>query len=195
MTAVAAALPEQSVFRTLLDAASHPGRAYYLAAAGAGAAKQPAYLAVAQTLLDHEVTFHVLSPDGGSAMADRIFAATKARPASLEIADYVFVNGPGSGGRIRSAKTGTPNHPDRGATVIYVLPASAAAPVKNTAGIQLAGPGIPTARVPDCSGLLPAELACIRDLNAEYPLGVDCFFLGPGGAVMAVPRSTRIRIV
>jgi alpha-D-ribose 1-methylphosphonate 5-triphosphate synthase subunit PhnH len=42
---------------------------------------------------------------------------------------------------------------------------------------------------------IPAtELRELQTANADYPLGVDALFVRPNGEVMALPRSTRIRL-
>ena len=187
--------PTQRVFRTLLEAMSHPGRICPFPFSDANRPWSVPYLAVAVTLLDHEVSFHVLAPDGGSTMAEEIFAATKARHTGIEDADYIFIDGAGSKGRITSAKTGSPDYPDQGATAVYVLPKPDASLFGASSPIVLEGPGIRHSICPALAGLLPEELESIGQLNGEYPLGVDCFFLGPNHEVMALPRSVKIRIV
>jgi alpha-D-ribose 1-methylphosphonate 5-triphosphate synthase subunit PhnH len=43
-------------------------------------------------------------------------------------------------------------------------------------------------------GIPAPELQALSEVNADYPLGVDAFFVRPSGEVMAIPRSTRIQV-
>lgn len=187
--------PTQKIFRTLLEAMGHPGRNFSIEMPGSQGPWSSAYLAIARTLLDHEVSFHVLDAIQGAEMTEHIFALTKARPERLENADYIFIGGPVSNGRVLSVKTGSAEYPDQGATIVYILRESTPNTQTGGVGILLEGPGIHEPRCPELAGLRPDEFECIQTLNAEYPLGVDCFFIGPDQQVMAVPRSTRIRIL
>jgi len=75
---------------------------------------------------------------------------------------------------------GTPEYPDRSATLIVEMPALL------TKGTRLTGPGIRTEahlNLPD-----PAALAANA---AGFPLGLD-LFLTAGADLAALPRSTRI---
>ena len=75
---------------------------------------------------------------------------------------------------------GTPDYPDRSATLIVEVPALAGS------GTRLTGPGIEAeARLP-----LPDPEALARNA-ARYPLGVD-LILACGDRIAALPRSTRI---
>ena len=89
----------QATFRVVLEAMARPGRVGRVPmpdprcpVAGAGALS-----AVLLTLLDHEVTFAVApSPDDGSDGVDLsryLTAVTGSRPAPIEQADYVVVQG------------------------------------------------------------------------------------------------------
>ncbi len=43
-------------------------------------------------------------------------------------------------------------------------------------------------------GVPLAEFEQLMSVNADYPLGVDVFFVRPGGELMGLPRSTRIQV-
>lgn len=75
---------------------------------------------------------------------------------------------------------GTPDYPDRSATLIVECPAL------EPRGTRLTGPGIERA------AFLPLPDAGAMARNAAlYPLGLD-FFLTAGRSLAALPRSTRI---
>jgi len=82
---------------------------------------------------------------------------------------------------------GTPDYPDRGATLICAVPA-----LEGGAPLTLSGPGIAgTARL---APALPAGAEAALSWNAgRFPLGLDVFFAA-GDRLAALPRSTRIGV-
>jgi alpha-D-ribose 1-methylphosphonate 5-triphosphate synthase subunit PhnH len=144
---------------------------------------------VAYTLLDHEVSFAFVGQK--IEIATQIYAATKARQVPVEEADYVIVEGNRSEGQILAAKCGNGAYPDRGATIIYMLDGEDEEASVSDA-VLLQGPGIKHQSVPRLNSLSIEEFKHISHLNTEYPLGVDCIFLGKDNQVMCVPRSTKI---
>ena len=180
--------PTQGIYRQLLNAMSHPGRLYHLPVKGFWS---KGWLAIADTLLDHEVSFAVAGKGASRMLFDRIVGSTTARPATIAEADYIFVPGADSKRAVLHCKRGTPEHPDRSATLIYLLEHQTQLPLD---GVMLTGPGIPEPTSPLMGGLDRTELACIRSSNQEHPLGVDCMFLDEADHVMCIPRSTKIAI-
>ncbi len=188
MRIFAPVVPTQTIYRQLLQAMSRPGR---LCSMPAGEYWPSARLSVAETLLDHEVGFHILGGPDAQYWTDEIFAATKADRRNLPEADYIFLSGPDSGGRVREAKRGEPEYPDRSATLIYVLPAAEG---QRSSPVRLRGPGICGEIAPEFDPLPESEWRLLSELNSEFPLGVDSLFLLGDCQVMGLPRSTRIRI-
>ncbi len=76
--------------------------------------------------------------------------------------------------------TGTPEYPDRSATLIVELPALVAQ------GAALRGPGIKA-----CASLSLPDIAAFQANAQLYPLGLD-FFFAAGAKVAALPRTTRV---
>lgn len=180
-------VPTQVIYRQLLQAMSHPGRVYQVPLKEWGSL----LLAVSETLLDHEVSYCVL-PEEDSTWSHDIFAVTKARQVPLSEADYIIIKGHESHGALEQAKLGVPPFPDQGATVIYVMEsvlseAEALSPM-------LSGPGLAHSEMPQVNPLTVAEWRLLRDLNAEYPLGVDTICLIGQNQVMCIPRSTQIKM-
>jgi alpha-D-ribose 1-methylphosphonate 5-triphosphate synthase subunit PhnH len=184
--------PTQKVFRVLVEAMSHPGRVYQLPAYQATDPWDTSLLAVTRTLLDHEATFAFIGEN--AALAEAVFATTKAPQVEVDDADYVIIEGNRSSGQIADAKRGSSAYPDQGATLIYVLPESDGEPTSPCTDIILSGPGIKEPFSPQLKGLSVEELTEIHYLNAEYPLGIDSMFLGGNAQVMCIPRSTKITI-
>jgi len=188
----------QNNFRRLLEALSRPGRVVRLEPLP-GAVSFAAALAIGECLLDHEVTFGVADDRGGRGLEAALCAVTGARCLPLPEADFVFATGVHGPGALSRIKRGTAEAPDTGATVVYCLEADSGAGPAEAAqhlSIRLSGPGIAEREgiAPQMKGLPSTMLHEIMALNADYPLGVDFFFISPEGDVMGLPRSTRIRI-
>jgi alpha-D-ribose 1-methylphosphonate 5-triphosphate synthase subunit PhnH len=175
--------PQQSAraFRAALDAMARPGS--ILAVEGA---EPPAPLSAAAgvlilTLCDGTTPVHLGASLDRPALRDWItfhtgaalVAAGEAGFAIGTWADLVPVD--------RFA-CGTPDYPDRSATLIVELPAL------RPEGATLTGPGI--ARAAHLS--LP-EISAFQANRARFPQGFDCFFTC-GNRLAALPRSTVVEV-
>jgi len=184
MTRFTPVLPTQPVYRVLLQAMAHPCRPTPLDVK----AWPSLLLAVAETLLDHEVSF-CLHPDAPPEWEEAIFTRTKSAKTAITNADYLIVKGPCPKEDLAALKRGTPLFPDQGATVIQVVDKAYPDP-----GPIIEGPGLKTAAPPVCNPLTPEEWGAYRNLNEEYPLGIDLLSLIGNDTVCALPRSTRIQM-
>jgi alpha-D-ribose 1-methylphosphonate 5-triphosphate synthase subunit PhnH len=184
--------PTQKVFRTVVEGMSHPGRAYPMPTIEEDVPWSDNLLAIAHTLFDHEVGFAVIESTAQDQTTDGVYEATKASVVDLPEADYIIVEGSKSGGRIRSANRGEAAFPDKGATIIYRLDSTNSGSNALDDEIILTGPGINGQTSPEMNGLDRDEVALIREINSDYPLGVDCIFLNRENQMMCLPRSTRI---
>lgn len=184
----------QKNYRCLLQALSRPGRIVRLGSLGI-VSPLAATMAVAECLLDAEVSFCVIGNGNALALQTAIAGATGAHKELLEAADFVFVTGISSQGGIRVAKRGCPESPGEGATFVYCVD-SQSTNVSERFRVRLTGPGIaePDGIAPEMGGIPLSEFHDLIVANVDYPLGVDVFFIRPSGAVMGLPRSTRIRV-
>ncbi|MCU0605691.1 MAG: phosphonate C-P lyase system protein PhnH [Desulfobacterales bacterium] len=184
----------QKNYRRLLQALSRPGRVVRLETVD-GPAPFAAARALAECLLDSEVGFCVAGSGGAAALQAAIAGATGARVSSLEDADFIFfIDGGGRGGVCR-ARRGAFESPEDGATLVYCVdPPPAGGPERFR--VRLTGPGIPgpAGIAPEMAGIPIAEFQALVTVNADYPLGVDAFFVRPDGELMGLPRSTRIQV-
>lgn len=180
---------DQGIFRVLLEAMSRPGRRLGLPGHARRRSGVPGTRVLA-TLLDHEVGFAVVGPDAAGLEAE-ILAATGARPVPVEEASFLVVIGPSTDGVLRSVSRGLPESPERGATVFYLLRDGDGVPPGGR--FVLRGPGIPPdqPQPPEMPGLYRDELRLLREVNGEFPLGVDAFFVDRE-SLMALPRSVSI---
>lgn len=193
----------QKTFRTLLQAMSHPGRIYRLERKlEVRSQKSDKYnlssvfcppFSVLQTLLDHEVAFNVFGHQREE-WEYRIIRATGSRTANVEDADFVIIPSGGSDGAILHAKRGSLEYPDTGATVIYSVHLLSARD-NGGVGVTLKGPGINGEIKPFIGGIKKDEFHYLKEINSEYPLGVDSIFIDAENRLMCMPRSTKIEVI
>ena len=186
----------QRAFRRLLQAMSQPGRVYALPqAAVAGREPWGAMLTLLESLLDHEVSFAVIGDNGSENLRSLIADRTRCRAADVGQADYIIVADGESAGEILRAKRGTLQYPDTSATVIFRVQSLLFREDRQPV-IALTGPGIrEEILLGPIEGLGPCETEHLKELNTEFPLGVDAVFIDDGGRILCIPRSTGIRIM
>lgn len=178
----------QQTYRKLLMAMSLPGLVHEFSV---GFDHSTPCLTIAETLLDHEVSFSVIGDDRTGSLETQISALTKAVSKNSNEADYCFVVGPTSHDHISKSKRGIPEYPELGATYIYLLD-SVDQPLLGD--VTLMGPGIKNQITPQMPGLDKLELSRISSVNREFPLGVDCVFVNTDKLIMCIPRSTKILV-
>lgn len=166
---------------------SHPGKVYRL-----DDFDIDPLMVVIQTLIDQEVSFCVVGED--NSLLQLIHERTKSPLAEIREADFIIVPEGSSYGDIYKAKRGTPEYPDHGATIIYKVEALGGEE-NGKASVTLTGPGIETETRPVVKGLISGEFVDLADVNAEFPLGVDCIFVDNAYRVMCIPRSTRLKVI
>ena len=164
-------------FRAAMEAMARPGRIGRLAGAAPPAPLSPAAGALLLTLCYRTTPLHLAGPCDAPGVRAWVAFHCGAPLVAAEAA--AFACGPWAAllplGRF---PMGTPDYPDRSATLIVEMAALAAE------GTRLTGPGIEA----EAWLTLPAPL----DPGARaYPLGLD-LFLTAGDRVAALPRSTRI---
>jgi alpha-D-ribose 1-methylphosphonate 5-triphosphate synthase subunit PhnH len=202
---------EQRTFRALLDSMARPGSVCRLWPAGQTEPRNP-LLAVAEALVDHEVTFAVL-PQGGD-LTEQILRSTGSRVAAWAEADYVFCDAPCLPEALRSSKEGTPEFPDEGATVVCSVKslgvneqtgrrtdgprgmrADGQTGMGSDAGrdsLALTGPGIRDIARIAVDGFSAEARRAFAERNAAPPLGLDLVLVDLEGTVVSLSRYTRI---
>ncbi|MEX0285082.1 MAG: phosphonate C-P lyase system protein PhnH [Paracoccaceae bacterium] len=166
-------------FRAAMTAMARPGTVQDISGA-----EPPAPLSVAAgtlilTLCDPETGLALCGACDTQAVRDWVAFHTGASIVTPDRADFA-VGDWAALQPITGFRIGTPEYPDRSATLIVEMDA-----LRNEGAI-LSGPGIrDTARL-----ALPDAAAMARN-GMLYPLGLD-FYLTSGAQVAAVPRSTRI---
>ncbi len=176
--------PRQSAhaFRALLSAMARPGRIEALHGAAPPAPLSPAAGTLLLTLCDPETPVH-LAGDADSAAIRAWIAFFAGAPIAGPEACHFALGTWAALMPIARFPTGTPEYPDRSATLIVEMPAL------RPAGAALRGPGIA-----DVAYLSLPEVAPFQRNAGLFPLGVDVF-LTSGTQVASVPRTTQVASV
>lgn len=172
---VAAAL----AFRALMRAMARPGTVERIAGARPPAPVSAAAGTLILTLCDPETGLHLAGRHDTPELRDWIAFHTGARIVAAEEADFALGDWAALLPLARY-RAGTPEYPDRSATLIVEMARLAAT------GAMLTGPGIDGS-----SRLTLPDPDALRANAARFPLGLD-FFFTRGGRVAALPRSTRV---
>ena len=170
-------------FRVILQGMSHPGKVYPLPNLPGA---ESAVIEILGCLMDNEVSFAVI---GDKDMETVIARHTDSRPVSFEDADYIIVRNGTTRGKLAGFKRGSLEYPDTGATILYLVEA-----LSEATGVVLSGPGVNGTVSLRITGLDPSELQLLRQVNSEFPLGVDAIFLDQSGHIACIPRSSRIGV-
>jgi alpha-D-ribose 1-methylphosphonate 5-triphosphate synthase subunit PhnH len=182
------ALDAQATFRCLLEAIAHPGR---IVMAPDGLPVPPAPLlapayAAALTLLDFETPLWVDPSLATPAVIDSLRLHCGCPIVSQAKARFALLAGPGA--PLAAFDQGTPEYPDRSATLIWQVESLATG-----RGVQLTGPGIRTVTRLHVEGL-PADFWALWGMcHRQFPLGVDVVFV-TADRLAALPRSVDVSI-
>ncbi len=166
-------------FRAALSAMARPGRIERVAGPTPPGPLSPAAAALVLTLCDGETPLHLAGRHDTADARDWIRFHTGAPLVPAEAAVFAL----GSWDALVPVErfaVGTPEYPDRSATLIVELDGL------EPRGTPLTGPGIR-----ERAALPLPDPAAFRANAALYPLGRDVF-LTAGHHLAAVPRSTRI---
>ena len=182
-------LVTQATFRAVLDAMASPGSVRSLdTMIGAPPPFANAAAAVALTLCDHDTPVWL---DAALRESDAVCAWLRLHCGCRLVSEpreaaFCFVSAPRDLPAIEAFSLGTPDYPDRSATIVIQLES-----LRAGRPLALSGPGIRDTQVLHATGLpddMPARLAGNRAL---FPRGVD-FILVSGGEIAALPRSVRL---
>jgi alpha-D-ribose 1-methylphosphonate 5-triphosphate synthase subunit PhnH len=184
-------MEHQATFRVLLNAMNRPGEICRLPVASGSV---EIVKTVSQTLFDHEVTFALAGQAHPLFSANDVILWTHAKRVAASEADFLIITGPDGHSAISQLRRGSPEMPDTGATVFFLLSETMDAN-KEPKNHTLTGPGIPPPgrRPLPTMALANDDIEALQEANEEFPMGVDCFFLDPEGAIVGLPRSVTIR--
>lgn len=176
---------EQRTFRAVLAALSMPGTVEQLPAA-TDDSRWAGVVAIAQSLLDHEVTFHVtVSGPAADGPEETILRRTGSRTAPLAQAGYVFTDGVRALAAVEQALEGPLEEPERSATVVVLCDSVG----EGDLPLLLSGPGVDGETTLRLGGLDAAVVKARAERNWPFPVGIDLLFVDRQGRVAGLPRS------
>lgn len=179
-------LGAQATFRRLLEAIAHPGR---IVIAPGGLPAHPAPLlapayAAALTLLDFETPLWVDPSLATPAVIDSLRLHCGCPIVPQAKARFALLAGPG--GPLAAFDQGTPEYPDRSATLIWQVES-----LESGRGVRLTGPGIRTSTRLHVEGLAADFWAQWGMNHRQFPLGVDVMLVTEN-QLAALPRSIGV---
>lgn len=188
----------QQIYRKLLDCMARPGKLNsiepFVQSLEHGDLFPKPLLSLAYTLVDREVSFHVIS-DQTENIQKNIHWQTFSPYADLHEADYVFIGKQLSNDEIgelmKKLMIGTLEDPHISATVLIAVNALAEVPGDGWK-LRLTGPGIQGVKDIYIDGLPCAWIAERNKLTSEFPLGIDMILTTDTGDMIAIPRTTVI---
>jgi alpha-D-ribose 1-methylphosphonate 5-triphosphate synthase subunit PhnH len=186
----------QRAFRTLLDAFSHPGIVYNVAAFELSLPNgfSKANTLIALSLFDNNISFSV-SNDYSNEVESFIMVNTNARQQSFQNADYVFFKGHQDiVSLLDECNKGDLMYPEKNATVIIEVTQISNQPFHDQSiDLALSGPGIENTNTLYVQGIHPANIDLLKVINTEFPLGIDILITDQIGQICAITRSTIIQ--
>ena len=188
----------QQIYRKLLDCMARPGKVNsiepYLVQDDHESLFSKPLLSLAYTLVDREVSFHVIS-DLKEKAEQYIYWQTFSQAAELHEAHYVFIGKQLSDSEIQSVmnevKAGTLEDPHLSATILIQVNTLTDSPGDGMK-LKLTGPGIQGTREVYADGMSSGWITERKKINSEFPLGVDMILTTSSGEIMAIPRTTLI---
>ena len=166
-------------FRAALSALARPGRIEHLSGAQAPAPLSPAAATLMLVLCDAETPVYLAGAHDTADLREWIAFHIGAPLVGPETAMFA-VGAWAALVPVSRFPNGTPEYPDRSATLIVEMPDLRAE------GARLTGPGIETQ-----AHLSLPDLRVFQENRALFPLGLD-FFLTAGDRVAGLPRSTHV---
>ncbi|MBT2582236.1 phosphonate C-P lyase system protein PhnH [Planococcus sp. ISL-109] len=182
----------QQVYRKILHSMSRPGTLSSLEKEAKELDyEQPckkATMLCAMTLLDAEVTFHILAENGR--LIERISEYTSAKYAPIEEADFIIILESDSKQAVSQAmqlcKIGNLIDPQLSST--WIIESNRHT---ETGNLMLSGPGIEH-HAHLQTGMPDVFWQSRRSRIKEYPMGIDLIFVDDNLNVACIPRTTSV---
>jgi alpha-D-ribose 1-methylphosphonate 5-triphosphate synthase subunit PhnH len=183
----------QAVFRTVIKALSSPGKIFKLPFAPEAEEFFDPLVMVLRPLLSQKATFCLTRDAQELQLKKYLRMVTGSRPSDPCHADFFVAPLGKSSGEILALKRGSLDYPEQGATVVYGVEELESDSYAES-GFRFSGPGVDGFAEPMIRGLPSKELLYIKQINQEFPLGIDVLFVDRKGFLMGLPRSTRIEV-
>jgi alpha-D-ribose 1-methylphosphonate 5-triphosphate synthase subunit PhnH len=183
-------LDSQRIFRSVLDAMSHPGR--IVSVDPPSETPEPLWAATASVCLalaDLETPLWLDAAARQQAVIDYFrFHCGCAITSEPRAARFGVIADPRRMPTLDAFDVGSDEYPDRSATVIIQVESLAAG-----SGRRLAGPGIADEVLIDARGLPDGFWHAVLANRALFPRGVD-LILAARDTIVGLPRSTRVSV-
>jgi alpha-D-ribose 1-methylphosphonate 5-triphosphate synthase subunit PhnH len=186
----------QRVFRALLDALSRPGGIVAIDAALPGnhamrdglAGRVPlAAFASLLALTDYSTPVHLHHDDSTFGDALRFHASAPLTRDAME-ASFVYIDDARNMPSLKGFSQGEPETPENAATLFIRVPS-----LTEGEALNWSGPGIEAKSAVRVAGLTREFWRERAALTAQFPCGVDCYFVA-GGSIVGLPRTTRVEV-
>jgi alpha-D-ribose 1-methylphosphonate 5-triphosphate synthase subunit PhnH len=181
----------QAIFRCLLTALCQPGRIEILPST-VRSRIAPA-LAPLMALLSHDTPFTVIGNDS-STLSTALAQATFGRATNPDDASFVALMDDASMD-LRTLRHGTDHRPDEACQVSIAVAGSIRAGDEHNAAFGLTGPGVPERRwvAVDADDTERTRIERLLAMRVENPpCGFDVWLIDSHGAVVGLPRTTRL---
>jgi alpha-D-ribose 1-methylphosphonate 5-triphosphate synthase subunit PhnH len=180
----------QKQFRIVLDAMAHPGIIYTL---NDFDLETPLYFSkasavIAFTLLNADASFHAMGDFG---INQYIALNTAANEKTFEKADFVFMNGQDNPDALSDFKIGSLSYPEDSATVIIDVEKVSDSNFEKSIEIIFRGPGVEIQNKVFIGGIRTEILDKVKEINFEFPLGIDLIFCDKDNQIVGLPRSNK----
>lgn len=181
----------QRDFRLIMDGMARPGEVRVL---DAGKLEPPsgfhgASALVAFCLLDSEVSHHCSGFPAD--VSDYLRRNTSSPETKVTEADFVFLADASRLADLAVVKTGELEYPELAATVVLQVTRLEGHPFEGSLIVTTSGPGVDGSRQFHVAGLDAPFLTLLRNINEEFPLGLD-LILTAGEKIVCLPRSQRL---
>lgn len=178
----------QKVFREILSALANPGQIKDIGnQAEKFEGEYAVLLAAGCTLLDNEEKMYV---EKNPRLADELHDLTLCREADLDKADYVFLSSEMNYGSmeqiLKNVKHGTYADPQESVTLFLLCDG-----ISGKDEMCLEGPGVDGQITLKINTYIKKTIEILRNINIEYPLGVDMIFADRSGNILGIPRLVR----
>lgn len=181
----------QAIFRAVLCAMAQPGTLQTLSSAvHAPHPLSPASASVLLTLADHDTPVWLQEPDPDAATFLRFYCGCKVVDNAGD-ALFAVITQPAEIQDFTMFRQGTPEYPDRSATLIVECEKLQMQQTGGTTPLQLAGPGIAQSRTLFLSPFPESLSNALTENHRRFPCGVDVL-LTCRQTLAALPRTTRV---
>ena len=181
-------LTAQRVFRSIMDAFSHPLQSYFIDVNPKNNplinGRDTVIKLISLVFFDNNVSFYA---HGDDALAGEIRELSLAEHTDIESANYVIIKNPEDFNLFNKIRIGTLADPHKGATVIAIMPE-----IRGNIPVCAEGPGIKGKQVFHLNGRAADFLKQTAALDTEYPQGFETIFATGSGEISAVPRRVKI---